>query len=310
MSLQDLVKETKELNESVLVVDLNNGFSIGLERVKSHDSKTKDLKYRLLYNTGSNIGYMGSNAKFVSNGEYSSFSSDAERMLEKYTMTLQDLTKPIDTKIGELYDKVLAPIEIQPVKKRNFSYLLPAFGITLTYPISVPAIFIFAMVSKMGGTVGAGLMRYALYAPLQIPEAIRYAVHPSIKGVKVTNKEVFSEKPENENYVAVTDFGENFNPDFFGDSSSLKGRKVFLHATFPDGLELTNSWLSYHNEHNSDIKNPYSSTKLFLPVDKELSDQAHSLYNQYNQMWSDIRDFRDNIKPKEIAATLKTLKIL
>jgi len=310
MSLQDLVKETKELSESVLAVDLTNGFSIGLEKAPFKYSKSKSMKYRLLYNTGSYCGHLGENAKFVSNGKSTSFSGDVGKMLDDYTMTLQDLTKPIDDQIEELYDEVLAPIEIEPVKKRNFSYLLPAFGITLTYPISVPAIFIFAMVSDMGGTIGAGLMRYALYAPLQIPEAIRYAVHPSIKGVKVTNKEVFSEKPENENYVAITDFGRNFNPDFFGDSSSLKGRKVFLHATFSDGLELTDKWLSYHNEHNSDIKNPYSSTKQFLPVDKELSDRAHSLYNQHKQMWSDIREFRDNIKPKEIAATLKTLKIL
>lgn len=293
-----MLTEVRRLDESVLVLELRNGFAVGCENGNSEETKFAAI---------SNVGSMsdlpfGDNAKFVASGDYASFSTDAKRTLDDFAKGMENPLSPIKSEMEGTYDRILEPVDIQHVHKRNFSYALPIIGITLTYPVSAPLTYLFYRAKGIRDIDGVDILVPVLATPFQFPDAVRELVSPSVKGVKIKNKEIFSDKPDGDDYVGISTYGE-LDLDFFGDSSSVNGRKAYLQVVFPDGLKLSEGCAFYPANGNH-----YRSARHFLKTDRGLIDEVYSMREREDQIWKGWRDFRDNLKPEEVGAVLRTLK--
>ena len=298
MSLQEMLREVKRIDESVLVLELRNGFAIGCE-----NDATEGTKFAAISNLGSNSELpFGHNANLVSSGDYASFSIDAKKTLDDFAKGMENPLSPVESEMGEAYDGILEPVDVQPVHKRNFGYALPIVGMTLSYPVSAPLTYLFYRARGIRDIDGVNILVPVLATPFQFPDAVRELVSPSVKGVRITNKKVFSNKPEGDDYVGISTYGE-LNLDFFGDSSSVNGRKAYLQVVFPDGLELSENHAFYPPNGNQ-----YHSAKHFLRTERKLINRVYSLREQEQQIYKGWRDFRENLKPKEVDAVLKTLE--
>ena len=295
MSLQEMLTEVRRLDESVLVFKLKNGFAVGCEKGSNEETKFAAL-------SGQSDLSLGHNARLVASGDHTSFSSGAKRTLDDFTKTMENPISQIESEMEEMYDRILEPIEIQPVHKRNFGYALPIVGITLTYPVSAPLTYLFYRAKGIRDIDGVDILFAVLATPFLFPGAVGELVSPSVKGVRITNKEVFSDKPEGDEYVGIFTYGK-LNPDFFGDSSCVTGRKAYLQVVFPDGLQLLEGHAFYPENGNH-----YRSARHFLKTDKGLIDGFYSIREREEQVRKGWCDFRDNLKPEEVGAVLRTLE--
>lgn len=240
-----MLTKVRRLNDSVLVLELENGFAVGCETSNNEETKFAALRSK------SDLAF-GSNAKlaqFVTNGNNTSFSINAGKILDYFVKGMEDPISQIRSKLNGAYDRLLESVNIQPVYEKN-----------------------------------------------------------SVEGVRITNKRIFSDKPKGDDYIGIIDISaddEGLNPDFFGDSSSVNGRKAFLIVVFPDGLELSESCV-FHPVNKNNYN--YRSAKHFLKTERDLINEVYSLAEQEQQSYKEWRDFRENLKPEEVGAVLKTLE--
>ena len=298
MDLGALVQQTVEVNDSVTFFELDNGFAIGCEV-----GEDGEKRYCLLNNLNdhSDIPY-GDNARSIPDGGYSSFSDEAKKLLESHAANLENPLQPIDEQICEIYDQILEPIEIKPVRRPNFSIIALVAAVTATYPLAVAGVAAYLGIKSALRKDQHGdqyLLMGTLYAPFLLPGAVKDLVRPSVSGVRIKDSDVFESKPEGENYVGIGD-SIGFNPRYFGDSSSVKGRKAFLDITFSDGLKLSES-LAYYPKNG----NHYDSSGFFLPFDIGLREQLDGLLGQEKAIYQSWRDFEKSVKPEDVAKLLE-----
>lgn len=168
-------------------------------------------------------------------------------------------------KISQIYDEILSPIQIEPVRKRDWGPVL-TIGLTLAYPIFVPLVFLKTTLRPSKPRFIDGYYHiWALTIPCYLPSAIKELISPSIKGVRISNPEVFLSEPAEDRAAITYNKYLDFNPEFFG-YPSINGRKAFLEALFPDGLVLKEN-SAYYSEFG---KETYSQSRYFLPFDINL----------------------------------------
>lgn len=294
MDLGALVQQTVEINNSVTFFELNNGFAIGCEVDDSGETK-----YCILNNLGGHTEMpFGHNAKSLPNGGPSSLSNKAKKLLESYATGLEDPLKQINGQVRDIYDQILEPIEIRSVRRPNFSLISQVIGITAVYPLALAGTVGYLGMKSFLGKNQHGddyLMMGTLTAPFLLPGAIKELVCPSVSGVKIKNREILESELNGEDYVGIDNYGR-FNPRFFGDSSSVKGRKAFLNVIFSDGLILSESTAYYPANGN-----PYSSAQFFFPFDVELKEQLDGLLEQKDRVYQNWRNFEKNVQPEDVA---------
>lgn len=176
---------------------------------------------------------------------------------------------------------MLSPINLEPVHKRNWHLIMdPPIG-TIIWPINVPYQITKPLVDYLFDTKFSG--RYdipaAISTPLFLKDSFNELVNPSIKGVGVSNiEELLSEGilldgSDGVNPAIHFGYDKNANPDFFGDSSSLSGKKGYISLVFPDELILEQDKPLYP----ADSGGRYEASTHFLKVDTSLKEELYSL---------------------------------
>lgn len=310
MGLQDLVKDTTELGEGIFVLNLGD-YALGCERGYKLVTGEREVKYTLLTNFAhTSKSPLNESAISTLTGEWTRLSRPTSELFHEYTRSLPDPIAPLKAEIEKVYDQILVPINIRPVRKPNFGFALPVIGATLTYPLAVAGGFAYLAAKRLRGYHHHGdeyFLHGIIAAPVMIPSALKELTYPSVKGVRIENPDVFSSEPKNEDHVGIGNVVSlPLTPESFGDSSSLKGRKAYLSIIFPDGLELSESSVAYPVVNGM---NCYSRVRHFLPIERTLKEKAYSLYEKQEKTWKALRDFREGLTRVKVLATLQALNL-
>lgn len=304
MSLLDKLEEAWHLDSSTSVLLFDDGCAIGCEQ------RDSDTVFALLCDHAvidgrrfaSHFPHHFYPSRLVSTGAPADFSPAVMQLLDDYAKNLPDPLAPIASGLKDAYNKILEPVRIEPVRKRDLGIDLPIIGFTLTYPLSFPAVYLFSRAVGIRDIDGTSIALGLLSIPGHFKDALDDLVSPSVKGVRIANKDIFSKYPMDGDYVGITNPGRGF-PDFFGDASSLTEPKAYLQLTFSDGLQLHNGFAFYPADGNH-----YSSAKYFLKVDRALTENVYSLKRAEEELVQRRGDFVTTLDPKEIGAVLRTLE--
>jgi hypothetical protein len=184
-------------------------------------------------------------------------------------------------KFTEIYMRMLAPIELEPVRKRNWNFILHPNLITLTYPFSVSYELLKGLAKQITGTFEHG-DQYQILGTITAPGLLGYSLKelivPSIKGLRIKNKDelirggILLSKPDWEN-PGITNFDNKRTPDFFGGCTSMEGKKGFLELAFSDELLFCEDSPFYPANAGAH----YSSAKYFLRTRKALRKELYDL---------------------------------
>lgn len=318
MELQEIVEKTERLGDRVSVAGLSNGYAIGFEIFKErehyitgksfrNERREDDIKYAIFgnFSDSQNI-YDGHNANFLSDNISTGFTFEAQELLEQFSQRLRSPMKELGQRRETIYNEMLKPLGIVPVHKRKWSYSLPIIGRSLTYPLSVPLMYLNYRRQGVRDIDGVPILIPLLTIPSQLKSAIKELISPSQKGHSITNKSLLKSISDKVSpgicFLGGEEPNKSDNPDCFGDGSG-DGRP-FLDLVFPDGLTLCRNHASYPKD-----KNHYDEMKYYLPVAKDLIKEIYLLEDKEKSEWQRWRDFRKSVKREDVEKLLKSFSL-
>lgn len=296
MSLNDLVEKVDTLDENLWVLNLNNNFRIACE------NKEGELEHRIFIDEMCTWG----------------FSDEAKDKLEDYTKDFSNPLKNIKRDVQKIYDEILEQVKIEPIRKREYDAIFyPLIG-TLGLPLFVPLAYSYAKFKKITNDTSRHdwlPLMIALSQPFYLKSAVKELIYPSIKGVKISNKEALLTNVKGENYVGVKygAFEKEF-PDFFHCKTLDNKIKPSLSLVFPDGIIVDNDSASYKFSEDfvgrGDKGNYYEKIKYFLPIKPGTKEEIERLVKDKSFLDKGYRGFRKNFDKKEVKEYCKSINLI
>lgn len=193
--------------------------------------------------------------------------------------SLQDLVKPLndvhpitrlEVEADKIYQEMLAPLELKSVGVRNWKSLLATGAITLTYPVSVPAIGLTMYVQnkiRSDPKFGLGLACLAI-TPLIFLRDVKEVINPSNKRFEVTNKDLLKEQ------AAV-----GTPKIYFGDSE----HRHLPTICFSNGIAISDKYLCLSSNSRTYAGCKYSF-EVASPLQNQLFDVAKKLETEKREL--------------------------
>ncbi|NPE26956.1 hypothetical protein HNV12_03055 [Methanococcoides sp. SA1] len=181
----------------------------------------------------------------------------------------------------DIYMEMLSPLDLKLIHKRHWNMITyPILG-SITWPINVSY-----QILKTGYKQATNTYKHgdqygvfaAISAPLFLPHSLKELVAPSVKGLGVSNMEkllkerIITTRPDDQNPAIIFGHGTE-GPNFFGDSSSLSGKKGYIDLFFPDGLSLGDHGALYP----ANSEKTYESSNHFIKVNPDIKTELRDL---------------------------------
>lgn len=287
MTLQDLLRGVQQLNDSISVIEFEEGLAIGCERL-DHET-ADDIRFAIVDNQRDIHISM---PRCYQDGESGMISEEAQETLKQYAATLPNPLKDIRQGLRDSYDSILDPLEVEPVRKRGYGTLAFGIALTATYPISAPLSFVAS--AATGNPYAFSAFTYPF---LCLGEGIKGVVQPQPTGMRIANVDLLTESPKDNSYVGIGTFGR-LTPDHFGDHTSSKDKQGFLQVHMADGLELHGNMATYPCDGNH-----YQRMRHFLKTDLDLIGHVYSLKAREERVHERRRELHET-NPFEVKALL------
>ncbi|MBT4165700.1 hypothetical protein HOE04_01535 [archaeon] len=205
----------------------------------------------------------------------------------------QNIRKPLYPWAPEIYNNMMNPISLEPIKERAWNHFLWNLGLTITWPITAPGSFIWAMQRNLRGKghfSDGYIVLGCLTAPYILATESKSFLTKRTVALKFSNidelleEETILTKPDGINpgiRFSTRDRGKD-SPYRFGDSSSNTDRYGFLDLIFPDNLALDDfSAMYYATANRENPGNLYLDCEYFLKVNP---DDTRRLYEEFEKV--------------------------
>ncbi len=263
------IKETRKLGENLMVVELENGFSVAYEgkgigeKICSEyghksESQEGEVVYAILRGGHSYSCYQ------VGTDKCASFSKEAKEKVESYLSSLgsESTTASLESKIPEIYAGVTKPLGIKECRCRDWNEIKFWGKAMLVWPISM----YYAFIDRDKRCCNDGLLG-AVLAPLFVPHILFNLVWPTKKAKKITNKKAVTKNRQNGDAAIV------FCGEYVGEKATLK-RFDSLDIIFEDGLFISGR----HLFKDDDNKEEYKEAKRFIKLDSNLKKRIYETF--------------------------------
>lgn len=306
MGLQELITKQERIGDNLIVLEAGN-YAIGCER--AFDKGRIDIKFTPFANMNTMPCTqrlpIGDNATYLSNGKYARLSNEAYDAFNRYIPMIPNPLQPIEDRIEEAYRKMIEPLEITPVHRREWRGLLSiagVLGITAIWPLAVLGTLTYCMLKRPQEHGDGYLVMAAVMAPAMLPSMIKEMAkemaHPSVKGYRIKNKSLL--KQESGGCRPAIDFhswDDKETPDFFGDCSG-----AFLRLIFSDCFELPGGFIPEGADY---VKERFNNAGYFLEADKKLVEEARQCSKEIHEEYRKWHEFQKGVSREELAGILK-----
>ena len=332
MALQDMLRDTKQFGENLLIAEFENGRAVAYEK----RTEENQLVYGIVPETASGgiCGWYLTGEKNF--GSINNFSGAAQQAIASYNAERQTRQKRVGEELTQLYQDITASLKIREGKDRKLGLLLGSFLTTATYPLSVPIIMTYlhqqheAHVKEYQKIHGEGKAPHSeampelliLGAPLVFAHAIQNALslpHHE-KYYKVTNKRALNKEDNNRKRAAVlfssldeqcktwASWLSGFGHPADGSPSRSTNPPSLL---FADGKEIHKGGFAFMRpfEGTYGVEEEFKKTQYFLDVDPNLEKKLDQLMRQEREEFNIGMDFEEELR-KNKEEQLAMLKLL
>jgi|SRR3989344_1456826 len=303
MNLQHIVKDTVKAREGLLLVEFNNGLTVGYER------KDREVAYGIIQRK--NIPYEATKPLSLETQTKTEYSHEAFRFFFDYGVKKDE---SLNQEQLATVQNLVEPLDIQKIKSVDYATVAQNVGIGLCSPILFPLGIIGTSLSMLTGskTLGfAGMV--GRHSPVLAFHGLKELIEPSKQYMQIGNQDTLTSDSDSKlpAIAVVTQFRGN---------QSIKGSSSdkfpWLDVILPSG----HSWfLTYGPYYSSDInfrraaavdKDAYNSSKYFLKADSLVQSQLTALIEEEESFGRKAESFKKEMIPELHRELLKQVGFL